>query len=106
MALLFTVVAAAGVAACVEFLALPAFLLYIAAIGAAQAYGGIGPGMVSASAALGLSLWAFLPPHDGWATEGSPWWFVVCYYGAVLVGYLVSNRRGGIRRQCLAERPR
>ncbi len=85
MALVLTAVAGAGVAACVWFLSHPFFLVFVAAIFAARAYGGIGPGIVSATVALGLSLYAFLPPHFSWATEGSPWRLVGFYYAAVLV---------------------
>ena len=63
VALVLTAVSAAGVAAFVWFLSFPLFLLFVPAIFAAQLYGGIGPGIVSASVALGLSLYAFLPPH-------------------------------------------
>ena len=100
VALVLAAVAAAGVAACVWLLSLPFFLLFVAAIFAAQAYGGIGPGILSASVALGLSLYAFLPPHLSWATEGSPWRLVGLYYAAVLVIYLTSNRaRSNLRHR-------
>ena len=92
VALLCTAVAAAGVAACVWWFSLSTFLFFVVAIAAAQAYGGMGSGIVSASVALGLSLYAFLPPHLSWETERSPWPLAGIYYLAVLVCYLITNR--------------
>lgn len=91
VAVALVLIAASLVALPAWLASFPLFIFFIAAIAGAQAYGGLGPGLLATVMALGMSIYLFLPPFISWTTEpeSKRLWL---YYGLALVfSYLYSR---------------
>ncbi len=92
VAVIFVLAAAALIVLPAWLASLPLLMLFIAAIAVAQAYGGLGPGLLATVMGLIMGVYLFVPPFFTWSTKQNSKSLRFFYAFALVFGWLYSQR--------------